>query len=109
MSTEISFNVPDELILAVLEDIAKNQLWQINNTFKDDVTRVGLINLQDYYKTLECTNHLIEYFGGEPVDIVRVKVKYGYDLDGTPFDKNVGNCTTVPLKKKKVKAGRTNR
>lgn len=102
--TEITFNVPDELVLAVLEDIAKSQIWHINRDTKDSSTRIDLINIQDHFKTLECANHLIEYFGGEPVDMIRAKVKSGYDLDGTPFDKSIDNCSTVPLKKKKVKS-----
>lgn len=50
--TEVTFNVPDELVLAVLEDIAKSQIWHINRNMKDSSTRINLINIKDQCKNI---------------------------------------------------------
>jgi len=90
---KVTVDITDEAAIAVLDSVAKDQLWHINyiikllrNNYKDDDTPNHLnIDLRDFFETFNHTNKLIKYFGGEPVEPYFANVKVGYDLDGNPF------------------------
>lgn len=89
---KIEIEVPDDIVLNSLIDVAKDQIWHINSTIqtlkgKEDKPTYLLKDLQDFYSILEATNKLIKYFGGKPVEVRSATVIPGLDLDGNPFDK----------------------
>ena len=92
---KIEVDLTDEGMIQYLTETARDQVWHINNTIKtlrnnytdSDMPNHHLRDLQDFFATLEYTNNLIEYYGGEKVEVFCANVIPGYDLDGKPYNK----------------------
>lgn len=92
---KIEVDLTDEGIIQYLTETARDQVWHINNTIKilrndytdSDKPNHHLQDLQDFFATLESTNKLLEYYGGEKVEVFCANVIAGYDLDGKPYNK----------------------
>jgi hypothetical protein len=89
---KIEVELSENGIIQYLQEVARDQIWHINYTIqqlkdREDKPTYLLQDLQDQFAHLHNANKMIEYHGGEPVDIFGVEVKVGYDLDGNPFNK----------------------
>lgn len=89
---KIEVELSENGIIQYLQEVARNQIWHINYTIqklknREDKPTYLLQDLQDQFAHLHNANKMIEYHGGDPVDIFGVEVKVGYDLDGNPFNK----------------------
>jgi hypothetical protein len=89
---KIEVELSENGIIQYLQEVARDQIWHINYTIqqlknREDKPTYLLQDLQDQFAHLHNANKMIEYHGGEPVDIFGAEVKSGYDLDGNPFNK----------------------
>ena len=90
---KIEVEISENGIIQYLQEVARDQIWHINATIKslrnnytdNDKPTFLLKDLQDFYATLDSTNKLIEYHGGDPVEVICANVIPGYDLEGNPF------------------------
>jgi hypothetical protein len=92
---KIQIELDETQMIPYLTEMARDQIWHINYTIKmlrnnytDSASPIHLFkDLQDFFATLDATNKLLVYHGGEPVELVCANVEVGYDLDGEPFNK----------------------
>jgi hypothetical protein len=89
---KIEVELSEEGIIEYLKEVARDQIWHINYTIQnlkghEDKPTYLLQDLRDQFAALENANKMIEYHGGDPVDIFGAEVKPGYDLYGNPFNK----------------------
>jgi hypothetical protein len=89
---KIEVELSEDGIIEYLKEVARDQIWHINYTIqqlktREDKPKFLLEDLKDHFANLHNANKMIEYHGGEPVDIFGTEVKIGYDLDGEPFNK----------------------
>lgn len=89
---KIEVELSENGIIQYLQEVARDQIWHINYTIQQLKDRENkpihlLQDLQDQFAHLHNANKMIEYHGGEPVDIFGAEVTPGYDLDGKPFNK----------------------
>lgn len=90
---KIEVEMDEDGIIQYLTETARDQVWHINATIKSlrknytdtDKPDFLLRDLQDFFATLDATNKLIEYYGGEKVEVFCANVVPGFDLDGNPF------------------------
>lgn len=89
---KIEVELSENGIIQYLQEVARDQIWHINYTIqrlkdREDKPTYLLEDLKDQFAALDNANKMIEYHGGEPVDIFGAEVNPGYDLDGNPFNK----------------------
>lgn len=92
---KIEVELDEKQIIPYLTEVAKDQIWHINSTIqnlrenytKSDRPDHIFRDLQDFFATLEATNKMLNYFGGESVEVFCSYVTRGFDLDGKPFNK----------------------
>lgn len=89
---KIEVELSENGIIQYLQEVARDQIWHINNTIqllknREDKPTYLLEDLKDHFASFDNANKMIEYHGGDPVDLFGVEVKVGYDLDGNPFNK----------------------
>ena len=89
---KIEVELSENGIIQYLQEVARDQIWHINYTIqqlkdREDKPTYLLQDLKDQFASLDNANKMIEYHGGEPVEIFGVEVKVGYDLDGNPYNK----------------------
>ena len=89
---KIEVELSENGIIQYLQEVARDQIWHINYTIQQLKTRENkpihlLDDLKNQFAALDNANKMIEYHGGDPVDIFGAEVKPGYDLDGNPFNK----------------------
>jgi len=91
---KIQVVINEENVIPYLVDIAKTQIWHINDTIQrlrenytnEDRPDFLFKDLRDLFATLEATNKMLQYHGADPVEVFCTHVKIGYDLDNTPFN-----------------------
>lgn len=89
---KIEVELSENGIIQYLQEVARDQIWHINYTIqqlkdREDKPTYLLEDLKDQFAALYNANKMIEYHGGEIVDIFGAEVETGYDLDGKPFNK----------------------
>jgi len=92
---KIEVELDENQMIPYLTEVAKDQIWHINSTIQnlrenytsEDRPDYLLKDLQDFFANLDATNKMLEYFGGEPVEVFSAHVTPGYDLDGNPYNK----------------------
>jgi len=92
---KIEVELDETQMIPYLTEVAKDQIWHINSTIQslrenytnEDRPDYLFRDLRDFFATLQATNKMLVYFGGEPVEVFCSYVTPGYDLDGNPFNK----------------------
>lgn len=89
---KIEVELSENGIIQYLQQVARDQIWHINYTIqqlkdREDKPQYLLEDLKGLFAALDSANKMIEYHGGDPVDIYGAEVKPGYDLGGNPFNK----------------------
>jgi len=92
---KIEIELDENQMVPYLTEVAKDQIWHINSTIqslRENYTNYDrpdflLKDLRDFFATLAATNKMLEYFGGEQVEVFSAHVTPGYDLEGKPFNK----------------------
>ena len=90
---KVEIEIDESGIIQYLTETARDQVWHINYTIKSlrnnytdtDKPDFLLRDLQDFFATLEYTNNMIEYYGGQRVEVFCANVIDGHDLNGNPF------------------------
>lgn len=92
---KIEVELDETQMIPYLTEVARDQIWHINATIqnlrenytKEDQPDYLFKDLRDFFATLDATNKMLEYFGGEQVEVFCAHVTPGFDLDGNPFNK----------------------
>ena len=67
--TKIVIDIEDDVAIDFLTKMAEEQVWHINAYIMTARERDSLENLSSHFRVLDALNLLIEYHGGNPVEL----------------------------------------